>query len=335
MPAPDETRIGGYRLLEPLSRPGTVSSYLAEVIEAVASPGRPTPQVVVKLLSPRLLEQPAALERFRHDAAVLSRLQHPNLVRVLGIGQGDQEGTEGERPFVAMEYVEGLPLDRLLRQRRLTLQEAFAVFRGICRGLAHAHEHGVIHRNLRPRDILVSPDLSVVKLADFGLGRVEALATTGTMNTGALVLGALPYLAPEVVESRGPGSPEPDHRADLYAAGVILHEMLTGRAPSGRFALPSQVNAELLPVVDVLVMKCLSRNPIQRYATALDLLADLDKVEEASRLRVLSEIRGLTEAGSKLLGGSPEGGGKRRWGLWVGLLLLLVAIAVVAVLVLR
>lgn len=323
MSAPDESRIGGYRLLEPFGRPGTVSSYRAEALD---SPGRP---VVVKIFSPRLLEQPAALERFRHAAAILSRLQHPSLVRILEVGQ------EEDRPFIAMEYVEGLPLDGLLRQRRLTLQESFAVFRGICRGLAHAHEHGVIHRYLRPRDILVSPELSVVKLADFGLGRVESLGTTGTLNTGAVVLGALPYLAPEVVESRGPGSLEPDHRADLYAAGVIFHEMLTGRKPSGKFALPSQINSELLPVVDVLVMKCLSRNPLQRYATALDLLADLDKVEEASRLRMLSEIRGLTEAGSKLLGGSPESGGKRRWGLWAGLLLLLAAAAAVAVLALR
>lgn len=329
MPAPDELRIGAYRLLEPLSRPGTVASYLAE---AMGAPGR---RVVVKLLSPRLLEQPAALERFRRDAEILSRLHHPNLVRVLEIGQADPADQEEGRPFVALEYVEGQPLDRLLRQRRLTLQEAFAVFRGICRGLAHAHEHGVIHRYLRPRDILVSPDVSAVKLADFGLGRVEALATTGTMNTGALLLGALPYLAPEVVESRGPSSPEPDHRADLYAAGVIFHEMLTGRPPSGKFTLPSQINSELLPVVDVLVMKCLSRNPLQRYATALDLLADLDKVEEASRLRMLSEIRGFTEAGSKLLGGTPGTGDRRRRGLWVGLLLLLTALAVVAVLVLR
>jgi serine/threonine protein kinase len=323
MSAPEESRIGGFHLLEPLGRPGTVSSYRAE---ALAAPGRP---VVVKLLSPRLLEQPAALDRFRHDAAILARLQHPNLSRVLEVGQ------EGERPYVALEYVEGLPLDQRLRQGRLTLQEAFAAFRGICRGLAHAHEHGVVHRYLRPRDILVSPDLSVVKVADFGLGRVEALGTTGTMNTGAVVLGALPYLAPEMVETRGPGSLEPDHRADLYSAGVIFHEMLTGRPPSGRFTLPSQVNGELLPVVDVLVMKCLSRNPLQRYATALDLLADLDKVEEASRLRMLSEIRGITEAGSKLLGGSPGTGGKGRLGLWIGLLGLLLALAAAAFFLLR
>lgn len=323
MAAPDESRIDGYRLLEPLGRPGTASSYRAE---ALAAPGR---SVVLKLLSQRLLEQPAALDRFHHDAAVLARLQHPNLSRVLDVGQ------EGDRPFVVLEYVEGLPLDQRLRQGRLSLQETFAVFRGICRGLAHAHEHGVTHRYLRPRDILVSPDLSVVKLADFGLGRVEALGTTGTLNTGAVMLGALPYLAPEVVETRGPGALPADHRADLYSAGVIFHEMLTGRPPSGKFTLPSQVNGELLPVVDVLVMKCLSRNPFQRYATALDLLADLDKVEEASRLRMLSEIRGITEAGSKLLGGSPGTGGKGRTGLWIGLAALLLALAAAAFFLLR
>lgn len=299
------SQAGPYQLLEPLDQEGQASTYRAAGPQGLA---------LVRLLSPRLLEDPAALARFQRDAQALSHLSHPNLLQVLASGQ------EGGHPYLALEFFEGIPLDRLLRQRRLSVQEAFTAFRGICRGLAHAHQHGVVHRYLKPRDVLVSPDLSEVKLADFGLGRMDNLGTTATLNTGAVILGSLPYLAPEVVEKKA-GAPEPDHRADLYSAGVILHEMLTGRPPSARFALPSQVNTELPSEIDVLVMKCLARNPLQRYATALDLLADLTRLEETLRLRVMSEIREIAQAGSQL-------GKKQPWVLWAGLLLLIAALAV-------
>lgn len=313
MPGPDApAQAGPYRLLEALGRVGSVTTYRA------AGPGnRP---VAVRLLSPHLTEDAGAFERFRRDAEMLRQLHHPNLVQVLAVGQ------EGDWPYVALEFLDGKPLDLVLRERRLNVAEACAVFRGICRGLAYAHQHGVVNRYLKPRDVFVSPDLSSVKLADFGLGRVESLGTTGTLNTGSIVLGALPYLAPEVVDSTASPLGEPDHRADLYAAGVIFHQMLTGRAPTGRFALPSQVDPNLPPQADTLVMKCLSRNPLQRHATAIDLLEDLTRLEEALHLRVISEIRGITEAGSKLLAPSPEGG-KRRWLIAAGVLLLLAAIA--------
>lgn len=321
MPGSDTpSQVGPYRLLEALGRVGSVTTYKA------AGPDRNRP-VAVRLLSPRLTESAAAFDRFRRDAETLRQLHHPNLVQVLAVGQ------EGEWPYVAMEFLEGRPLDLLLRERRLKVPEACLVFRGICRGLAHAHQHGVVNRYLKPRDVFVSPDLSVVKLADFGLGRVESLGTTGTLNTGSIVLGALPYLAPEVVDSQASPLGEPDHRADLYAAGVMFHEMLTGRAPSGKFALPSQLNPDLPPQADTLVMKCLARNPLQRYATAIDLLEELTRLEEALNLRVISEIRGITAAGSKLLAPAPEGG-KRRWLIAAGVLLLLAAVAA-ALLLLR
>jgi serine/threonine-protein kinase len=320
MPGSDApTQAGPYRLLEPLGRVGAVTTYKA------VGPDRNRP-VAVKLLSPRLPQDSAAFERFRRDAETLRQLHHPNLVQVLAVGQ------EGEWPYIAMEYLEGRPLDLVLKERRLRIPEACLVFRGICRGLAYAHQHGVVNRSLKPRDVLVSPDFSMVKLADFGLGRVESLGTTGTLNTGSIVLGALPYLAPEVVDSAA--TAEPDHRADLFGAGVIFHQMLTGRAPSGKFALPSQLNPELPAAADALVMKCLARNPMQRYATAFDLLEDLSRLEEALNLRVISEIRGITEAGSKLLGGSAAGG-NRRWLIMAGILLLLAVLGAVAFFLLR
>jgi eukaryotic-like serine/threonine-protein kinase len=190
----------------------------------------------------------------------------------------------------------GTPLDEILAQRRLSVAEAITVMRGICRGLAQAHQQGVVHGNVWPHAVLVSPSLTEVRLTDFGSPRT--LGMTGTMTTGALSLGAFRYLAPEQAEMR-PGAPPPDHRADLYSAGVVFHEMLTGRAPGERFTLPSQINSELPPEADVFVLKCLDRNPGRRYASAIDLLADLAKVEEASRVRLLSELRGITQAGSR------------------------------------
>ena len=116
-----------------------------------------------------------------------------------------------------------------------------------------------------------------------------------------------------------------DARADLYSAGVIFHEMLTGRAPGPRFALPSQLDPALSPEIDVVVLRCLARRPDERYASAGDLLAALERLEETLRLRTLTEIRGISQAGSRLLGGGDSGTGKRPILLYVGLALLVLA----------
>jgi eukaryotic-like serine/threonine-protein kinase len=278
------SQIGPYPVTGVVGREGGTSVYHA------TEPAHNRP-VVVQLLSPRLLEEPKIFARFQRDAGALAKAPHPNVVQVLATGE------DGGRPYLVTEAVAGAPLDEVLRGRKLNVAEAIAVMRGICRGLAHAHEHGVLHGHVWPHAVRVSPDLNAVKLADFGFTRAESLGMTGTLSTGALNLGAFRYLAPEQTETR-PGAPAPDHRADLYSAGAVFYEMLTGRAPGERFALPSQVNSELPPETDVVVLKCLARNPTERYASAIDLLSGLSKLEEASRVRLLSELRGITRAGS-------------------------------------
>jgi serine/threonine-protein kinase len=116
-----------------------------------------------------------------------------------------------------------------------------------------------------------------------------------------------------------------DARADLYSAGVIFHEMLTGRAPGPKFSLPSQLDPTLSPEIDVVVLRCLARRPDDRYANAGDLLAALERLEETLRLRTLTEIRGISQAGSRLLGGGDSATGKRPILLYVGLALLVLA----------
>jgi serine/threonine-protein kinase len=302
--------IGPYRVRELLGKAGQSAVY-----SAVAPEGR---QVAIKLFPARLSENPAVVERFHRELrAVAPVSRHPNLVHILDTGQ------EGDRLYLVMDLVAGTSLDRRLKQGRPSLSEAFTVMRGICRGLAHGHQHGLLHRSLTPRNVLVSPDFAAVKVSDLGATGFETAmqSLTATLGTGEIRLGALYYLAPETVD----GSGAVDARADLYSAGVIFHEMLTGRAPGPRFSLPSQLDPALSPEIDVVVLRCLARRPDERYASAGDLLAALERLEEMLRLRTLTEIRDLSQAGSRLLGGGEPGAGKRPILLYVGLALLVLA----------
>lgn len=275
------TRIGPYRVAGLLGRGGS-----SPVFQAQDAAGR---AVVVRLLSSHLKDNPAAAKRFEREWQALASAPHPNVLHIVGAGQ------EGSRPYLVTEMVPGArSLAHVMRERRLSVPEALSVMKGLCRGLAHAHQHGVVHHHVTPHAILVSPNLSEVKLTEFGFTRVESLGMTGTLSTGAITLGAFNYLAPEQVESSGVPA---DHRADVYAVGAVFHEMLTGKPPGGKFTLPSQANSQLLPETDVIVLKCLARNPTQRYATALELLADLGRLEETQRVRLLSELQQIKKAG--------------------------------------
>jgi serine/threonine-protein kinase len=293
--------IGPYRVRELLGKAGQSTVYRAEDPK-----GRP---VALKLFPRRLTEDPAAAELFyREIAAVTPVTRHPHLVHLLGTGQ------EGDRLYVAMEMVEGTSLDRVLKARSVGLPQAFAVMRGVCRGLIHAHQSGYVHRNLTPRNVLVSPDFATVKISDLGASSFESVAArslTATLSTGEIRLGALYYLAPETMDSTAPV----DARADLYSAGAIFHEMLTGRTPGPKFGLPSQLNPKVPSEVDVVALRCLGRRPEERYAGAQELLAALERLEETLNLRVLTEIR---EAGSLLRSAGAENGGKKTL-LYVGI----------------
>ena len=302
------SQIGPYRVTELLGRGGSSPVYKAVDPKS----GRP---VVVRLLSSHILENKAAADRFERESHALMSAPHPSVLQIL------DTGVEGSRPYLVTELVQGVGLDNVLKERRLSVEEILTVMKGICRGLAHAHQQGVLHHHISPHAILVSPDFSMVKLTEFGFTRLESLGLTGTMSTGAITLGAFHYLAPEQVDSGATA----DHRADLYAVGAVFQEMLTGRPPTGKFSLPSQSNSELLPETDVIVLKCLARNPSDRYSTALELLADLGRLEEGLRLRLLSEIRGVTQ----------KAAGPNKRLLLGGLVALLIVLAVVGYLLTR
>ena len=307
MPPELPESIGPFRVRELLGKAGQSAVYTA-----VAPEGR---AVAIKLFPAALSATPAAVQRFHREMRAFAPVsRHPNLVQVLDTGQ------EGDRLYLVMERVEGTSLDRVLKQGRPSLSEAFTMMRGICRGLAQGHQHGLVHGGLTPRHVLVSRDFATVKVSDLGAAAFETAAPslTATLSTGEIRLGSLYYLAPETLE----GSGTADARADLYSAGVIFHEMLTGRTPGPKFALSSQLYPALSQEIDVVVLRCLARRPDERYANAGDLLAALERLEETLRLRTLTEIR---EAG-RLLGGGKAETGRRPVLLYVGIGLLVLAV---------
>jgi serine/threonine protein kinase len=305
--------LGPYRILETIREGGVSSVYKA------AGPGGGA--VALKVFSlhafaPTPAGQPPQAEdvaaRFHREVGAVVPLAHPNILQVIGTGQ------DGGHVFLATELFAGISLERLLKERRLTIPQSIAVLRAVCRGLAFAHARGFVHGHLSPRHVLVSADVSAVKIADFGPSEIDVVSELdSTLRTGAYALGSMHYLAPEQIGRRGA---PPDPRSDLYSAGVIFVELLTGRPPIGKFALPSHVNAELPPITDVVVLKCLERDPGQRYQSAAALLADLDRIEEAMRVRLLSHLRGI----SGLLG---PPGSSRRTVLLAALALILAALA--------
>jgi eukaryotic-like serine/threonine-protein kinase len=321
-PALPET-IGPYRVRGLLGRrhPGTA-------YQATAPDGR---AVVVEVMPPALAAQPEAAQRFHREVERLAGIEHANVLAYMGSGEDDG------RLYLVREPWEGPALADVLAARRPSLKESITVFRGILKGLGQAHQRGIVHRDLSPTTVLVSPDLAQVKLAGFGLGKADALGgATGTLSTGEVSLANIYYLSPEQAE----GKPA-DARSDLYSAGVLFHQLLTGRPPSAKFGLPSQLAPELPPEVDTLVLKCLARKPEERYSNVPHLLADLARLEEVLNLRLLSQLQGISRSTSRLLGksesaeGAAPGGKKSPALLWGGIAAAVVLLALVAFLLLR
>lgn len=305
--------LGPYRVLEAIGPAGPASA--PRWFSGVGAAG--SGMVMLKVLPPRAAAA-ADPERFEREAESIAALSHPNVLTLY------RAGREGDTFYLAFDFVNGRTLEAVLKERRLSLQEAINVFKGICRGLQHAHSRGVLHRDLTPRNVFVSDDLQTVKIADFGLGRTEAGTLTGTIATSEITFSALYYQAPEAVEEKA----KADVRSDLYSAGAIFHEMLTGRAPSNRFGLPSGVNSEVPSSLDMLVLRCVARNPDERPPTVTALLTELGGLEEDLRLRLLSEIRDF-----QTMHLPAEGGSKKL--IWGVVVVLVVALAVAAALLLK
>lgn len=234
-------------------------------------------RVALKVLYPHLAEEPGFIDRFEQEAKSAARLSHPHVVGVLDQGVGEVEG----RPiaYLVMEFVSGRTLRDVLRERgRLTPRDALGLLDAVVEGLAAAHEAGLIHRDVKPENVLIS-DADRVKIADFGLARAVS-ASTGT----ATLVGTVAYLSPELVLGR-----PAEAQSDIYSTGVMLFELLTGRQPfTGETPIqvaiqhaqsvvpaPSDLLPGLAPDIDELVQWCTSRDPEDRPVDGTALLGEL------------------------------------------------------------
>jgi hypothetical protein len=216
-------------------------------------------QVALKILAPERAGDRRFAERFAREARAMARLQHPHIVTLHDFGQA------GGWAYLVMEHVEGATLRQVMATGRLSPSEALALVPPLCEALAHAHAHaqGVVHRDLKPENILID-GRGRPRIADFGLAKLAD--ADGTLTASGATLGTLHYMAPEQVA----GAADLDHRADLYALGVMLYEMLTGNLPLGRFAPPSQA-AGTDRRLDQVVFKSLERDPCRRWQSADEL----------------------------------------------------------------
>jgi len=259
--------LGGCRIDEVLGRGGMGVVYKATQLSLNRA-------VAIKVLPEEVCGQPQFVERFKREVDVLSRLSHPNVVTVFERGEIDG------RLYVIMEFVQGTSLREVMRRGPLPSAEALVIVRGVLAALEHAHAKGIIHRDIKPENVLVAPG-GIVKVADFGLSRLMGPADATRLTHTHLVLGTFEYMAPEQRER----AKEVDERADIYATGVVLYELLAGELPIGHFAALSRKRPkECDSRIDAIVEKSLAKSPGERYQRASEMGAAVSRILSAAAL---------------------------------------------------
>jgi len=263
-----------YEILKMLGRGGMGAVYMGKQI----SLDRP---VAIKILSGTLEDSDMGFkERFKNEAKAMGKLNHPGIVAVHDFGEA-----KGGLLYIVMEYVEGTDVARMIaKEGRLHTEHAMAITAHVCDALAYAHDRGIIHRDIKPANIMVGYD-GVVKVADFGLAKMTHSNSTGLTQSG-MTMGTLHYMAPECLML---GSAV-DHRADIYAVGVMLYQMLTGKLPQGAFELPSLQIAGLDPRYDQIIAKGLREDREVRYQSIRDMRGDLDAILTQPVAKVEPEV---------------------------------------------
>jgi len=284
-PAPPSGVVSHYRLLDKLGEGGMGVVYRAEDMKL----GR---QVALKFLPSPASEIPAIfLQRFEREARAASALNHPNICTIYGL-----EDCSG-RPAIVMELVEGETLAVRLAKGRLVLEHVLRVAIQTAAAMVEAHRKGVIHRDLKPGNIMLTK--SGVKVLDFGLAKVERSATAGneTVTMAGVILGTPQYMSPEQAQGK-----DADARSDIFSFGVVLYEMLAGKRPfegkstPGILAAiiecePPSLGKAISAPLERVVRRCLAKDPDERWQSARDLQAELEWIAEAPSEPLASTIR--------------------------------------------
>lgn len=263
--------------------------------------------VAIKVLLPDLESDPMFAERFLREARAMARLDHPGIVRVHDFGEADGVF------YLVLEYVEGASLRELIGSSRMGPGDALSLVPQICDALQYAHDAGIVHRDVKPENILVDQD-GRARIADFGLAKVRDPQTGGvTLTATHQAMGTPHYMAPEQLSSSG----AVDHRADLYSLGVVLYEMLTGDLPIGRFSAPSE-RAPSLAAWDPVVLRSLESEPSKRYQAAEELKREVRSLERAGPVRARATPGGRESRGARVVPARSAGRGFpwTRWSLF-------------------
>lgn len=243
--------------------------------------------VAVKMLHPQLLDNPEVVERFQREAQAAAHIDHPNVCTATDFGKFGENSF-----FLVMEWLDGKALDEILAERDLDIPSALHIAKQIALALEKAHELGIVHRDLKPANIMIvarENDPLFVKVTDFGVARVRLGVDATKLTQAGMTYGTPSYMAPEQAAGE-----EIDHRADIYALGIVLFEMVTGRVPftGGSVAqilaahvtepppLPSKVSHQAIPPeLEQLILSCLSKTPENRPASARSLAEALIKID--------------------------------------------------------
>ncbi len=309
-------QIGPYRVLEELKSGG-----MGRLLLALDT--RLQRRVVLKFLSDHLRNDESARRRFERESNALAALNHPNIVTIHAVEEVDG------RLFLVMEWIEGAPLNELLLRDGLPLERSLEIMLPVTLAVAAAHRAGITHRDLKPANVMVRGD-GVIKVVDFGLAKMEQQTLAGpapresAVTRQGIVVGTIPYMSPEQLEA----SPA-DARSDVFALGVMLFEMVTGRLPfpgASDASIASAIlrdqpphlpnlKAELPAELDAIVQRCLSKEPAHRFQDAAALHAALGGLQRRSQTGTLAAVtaapartwsgaRGVATASAVLLAGA-------------------------------
>ena len=240
--------------------------------------------VALKILPPDIGQDAAFAERFAREARALAKLNHPGIVTIYDFGRADG------LYFFLMEFVDGVNLRQLLHGGRISAREALAIVPQICDALQFAHDQGIVHRDIKPENILLDRR-GKVKVADFGLAKIiggqnqseekpgdEPAATTATLTDAGKVMGTPQYMSPEQIQAPG----DVDHRADIYALGVVFYQMLTGELPGKKIEPPSR-KVQIDVRLDEIVLRALEKKPELRYQQVSDVKTMVETIAGKGR----------------------------------------------------
>jgi serine/threonine protein kinase len=285
MPLQPGDLIGTYQIQEQLGTGGMATVYRAHH-------SRLDRYVAIKVMHPQLLEDENFHARFEREARVVARLEHPNIIPIYDFSEHDRQ------PYLVMKYVEGQTLKQLIRRGGIALSEILRMMNVVAGALDYAHRQGVLHRDMKPSNIIIDEN-GTPFITDFGLARI-AQAGESTMSAD-MMLGTPQYISPEQAR----GDKNIDHRTDLYSFAVILYELLVGRVPFSADTAyatvheqiynpppnPSDINPEITPEVEMVLLKALTKNPADRYPSAKALMKALEDALKSSNLNELDPSR--------------------------------------------